>query len=113
MCVLSQRVTSFTVRTGAGLCEVCLRGLWGDIPPADSELHLDRPTMADWQQPGLFKHVKVGEPLRESNKACLIAKGKFAKYSFCVRLGELFITINLEVSYHGHDLKLEDGVNSN
>lgn len=44
------------MRTGAGLS---LQGLWGDIPPVDSELHLDRPTMVGWQQPGLFKHVKA------------------------------------------------------
>lgn len=85
MCVLSQCVASFSVRTGAWLSAACMQGLWGDIPPVDSELHLDSP---GWQQSGLFKHVKAEEPLRESNKACLRAKGRFVRISreFCACL---------------------------
>lgn len=90
--LLSQCVTSFGVKTGAGISTVCMQGPMGDIPPDDSELHLDSLTMAGWWQSGLFKHVKAEEPLRESNKAYLRAKGCFIRisrgFSACfVRLG--------------------------
>lgn len=96
--MLSQRVTSFGVRTGAGLSTVCMQRARSDIPPIDSELHLDSPTMAGWRQSGLFKHVKAEEPLRESNKACLRAEGRFIRisrgFSACLR-GKAFMSFIL------------------